>query len=103
MAKLLAVVVVAAALLCSPGLAAGASTITVQMTGAGTVQLASVTGAPARAGGCPEHAPLANPDTGPAITACTQEWAPTCSPAGGAASCDLRVRATPAVPGAPDL
>jgi hypothetical protein len=100
--RALVLVAVAVAWLGTPSAAAAQSTVSVQMTGAGTVALEVAAGTPAQTASCPEHPDLARPDTGPSYQACAVSFAPTCAPASGS-TCLLRVRATPRVPGAPYL
>ena len=103
MRRALVLVAVAVAGLGAPSVAAAAGTVSVQLTGAGTVDLEVSAGTPARAVSCPPHPQLDRPDTGDPYLACSGAWQPVCTPAAGAATCDVRVRATPRVPGAPDL
>src|SRR4051794_16627408 len=99
---LVLVAVLATAWLTAPSVAAAAGTVTVQMTGAGTVALQVAAGTPAQTASCPEHPDLSKPDTGPAYQACAVSFAQTCA-ATGTATCLVRVSATPKVPGPPDL
>src|SRR4051794_24247570 len=97
----LAAVLAVLACLAAAATASAASHVSVSMTGAGTVQVDQVGGG--LIASCPQHAPLGNPDNGPAIAACAMDWAPTCTPGGSAATCALAFKAVAKLPAPPDL